>query len=453
MNLEFFKENYDVIGWIVFGVYELLVRFKPTKNNYSLLWFIGNKLFPNRFIKLIIFFILINFSSNAQIWQTFKGVYYKGYNNAPQSPIPPAGYGSITFFQDSLGLYGYDTAWFNLRGSGGGTVNLTNTFVGFGSATNELTGESNFTYNSGAGKSINLNNGAGASATLQGGGVLPLLNLDNGTGSGFVLNGTGLISRFGTGAAIEIRANASPTIGTAFITTLGKVGTIASGSSAQFHVDATYSNANHIFDVGNSTAGYAFRIDNLAGIGNYTSTFTDTFIFSSTDGSFSANIVDASGSGAMNLTYEDQISGTTYTIESLPFTDLSITGTDGIESSNVVFAPAQLQLNNTQQITLTSDIINTEGLSFVVGGNNAKFSMSDNGTNPSFGRATLTAGAVTVNTTNVTANSNIFVISQIDGGTPGFLRISARTAATSFTITSSSGTDTSTVAWWIVEPN
>lgn len=71
--------------------------------------------------------------------------------------------------------------------------------------------------------------------------------------------------------------------------------------------------------------------------------------------------------------------------------------------------------------------------------------------NASQGRATLVGGTVTVNNTKVTANSNIYLTSQVDGGTPGFLRISARSAGTSFTITSSSGTDTSTVGWIIIE--
>lgn len=74
------------------------------------------------------------------------------------------------------------------------------------------------------------------------------------------------------------------------------------------------------------------------------------------------------------------------------------------------------------------------------------------GSNAKMGTATLVAGAVTVSNTSVTANSRIFLTSNVDGGTPGFLRVSARTASTSFTITSSSGTDTSTVAWLIVEP-
>jgi hypothetical protein len=74
------------------------------------------------------------------------------------------------------------------------------------------------------------------------------------------------------------------------------------------------------------------------------------------------------------------------------------------------------------------------------------------GSNAKMGTAVLVAGTVVVSNTSVTANSRIFLTCQTPGGTPGFLRVSARTAATSFTILSSSGTDTSTVGWMIVEP-
>lgn len=74
------------------------------------------------------------------------------------------------------------------------------------------------------------------------------------------------------------------------------------------------------------------------------------------------------------------------------------------------------------------------------------------GSNAKQGTATLTAGSVVVANTAVTATSRILLTSQADGGTPGFLRVSARTAGTSFTITSSSGADTSTVAYQIFEP-
>lgn len=74
------------------------------------------------------------------------------------------------------------------------------------------------------------------------------------------------------------------------------------------------------------------------------------------------------------------------------------------------------------------------------------------GTNATMGAGTLAAGSVVISTTKVTATSRVFLTSQADGGTVGFLRVSTRTAATSFTITSSSAADTSTVAWIILEP-
>jgi hypothetical protein len=74
------------------------------------------------------------------------------------------------------------------------------------------------------------------------------------------------------------------------------------------------------------------------------------------------------------------------------------------------------------------------------------------GTNLKMGTAVLVAGAATVANTAVAANSRIFLTQQVAGGTPGAVGVSARTAGTSFVITSTSGTDTSTVAWMIVDP-
>lgn len=74
------------------------------------------------------------------------------------------------------------------------------------------------------------------------------------------------------------------------------------------------------------------------------------------------------------------------------------------------------------------------------------------GTNATMGSATLVVGTVVVSTTKVTATSRVFLTSQADGGTVGFLRVSARTAGTSFTVSSSSALDTSTLAWIILEP-
>lgn len=75
------------------------------------------------------------------------------------------------------------------------------------------------------------------------------------------------------------------------------------------------------------------------------------------------------------------------------------------------------------------------------------------GSNATMGTATLSAGTVVVSTTKVTANSRIYL--SVNGGTLtniGALYISARTAGTSFTISSSNILDASTVAWIIIEP-
>lgn len=74
------------------------------------------------------------------------------------------------------------------------------------------------------------------------------------------------------------------------------------------------------------------------------------------------------------------------------------------------------------------------------------------GSNASIGTATLAAGTVTVNTTAVTASSIIIVSCNTPGGTQGFLSapVASIVAGTSFTINSSSNTDTSTVNWWII---
>ncbi len=76
------------------------------------------------------------------------------------------------------------------------------------------------------------------------------------------------------------------------------------------------------------------------------------------------------------------------------------------------------------------------------------------GSNATMGIATLVLGTVVVATNKVTATSRIQLTAQTLGtvAVPQALAVSARTASTSFTILSSDLTDTSTVAWMIVEP-
>lgn len=75
------------------------------------------------------------------------------------------------------------------------------------------------------------------------------------------------------------------------------------------------------------------------------------------------------------------------------------------------------------------------------------------GTNAAMGTATLASGTVTISNTRVTANSRIFLTCQ--GGTVtnlGNLYVSAKTAGTSFTVSSSNAADACTFAWLIIDP-
>jgi len=76
------------------------------------------------------------------------------------------------------------------------------------------------------------------------------------------------------------------------------------------------------------------------------------------------------------------------------------------------------------------------------------------GSNAAMGTATLSAGTVTVSNTLVTSSSRIFLTPQTLGtvSVPSACGISARSAGTSFTILCSQATDTSVIAWQIVEP-
>ena len=86
-------------------------------------------------------------------------------------------------------------------------------------------------------------------------------------------------------------------------------------------------------------------------------------------------------------------------------------------------------------------------LNLTTAGNKIKIAT---GTNASVGTVVLTGGTATVNTTAVSTNSIILLTTQVVGGTIGVQYISARVNGVSFTITSTSIIDTSTVGYQII---
>ncbi len=98
-----------------------------------------------------------------------------------------------------------------------------------------------------------------------------------------------------------------------------------------------------------------------------------------------------------------------------------------------------------------SDINGDTAASWDVSGLSTKGLSITSGANKKMGTVDLAGGTATVMNSSITANSLIYITSQVDGGVPGFLRVNNKVVSTSFDIISSNIADTSTVAWFIVE--
>jgi len=141
----------------------------------------------------------------------------------------------------------------------------------------------------------------------------------------------------------------------------------------------------------------------------------------------SVTTIGTGGTGAVNIgnaTGNTAVTGSLTTTTTLTATLGAITATNG----NLVLGTAGNKINSTSVGTTTA-----------AGAN-------------SFGSVALVGGTATVATTAVTANSLIFLQCQALGtvATAKAMAVTAKTASTSFVITSADNTDTSTVAWFIV---
>lgn len=119
----------------------------------------------------------------------------------------------------------------------------------------------------------------------------------------------------------------------------------------------------------------------------------------------------------------------------------------GIYSNGTTFLSA-IEWANVASGNTTVSLVKSGG-AVEVGGT---LKLGANGTAESLSRSgtcTLVAGSCTVSDSNVTTSSKIFLTGQ-DNTTTGALRISARTASTSFTVTSSNAADTGVVAWRMI---
>lgn len=131
----------------------------------------------------------------------------------------------------------------------------------------------------------------------------------------------------------------------------------------------------------------------------------------------------------------------------------NITTTAASEASDLLFYTMTGGASRALRFTIGATALTANNVDF-------KLSTAGNGiyikegTNATMGSGTLAGGTLVVNTTKVTASSRIFLTDSGGGvlANIGSLYISARTAGTSFTVSSSNALDTSTFSWMIVEP-
>jgi hypothetical protein len=129
-------------------------------------------------------------------------------------------------------------------------------------------------------------------------------------------------------------------------------------------------------------------------------------------------------------------------------------GVVGLNSSNNLemnmrqAASLEFKTTNVTRMTIGSTGNTTLNGNFTLGTAGNKLSITT-GSNASVGTGTFSSGAATISTTAVTANSLIF-IQYTSCSNCGTNYISARSAGTSFTVTSTNGSDASTFNYWII---
>jgi hypothetical protein len=74
------------------------------------------------------------------------------------------------------------------------------------------------------------------------------------------------------------------------------------------------------------------------------------------------------------------------------------------------------------------------------------------GANATMGASALTNGNVTISTNKFLNTTRVFLSTTNSSGTVGFPYVTGKVSGTSFNITSTSGTDNSTIVWLLVEP-
>lgn len=332
--------------------------------------------------------------------------------------------GGTAIMSSGTGGVGTGTA-----GATGGTTNINGGTGGAGSATSGNGGGATLKAGSGGG---GVGGGNGGDAQLVGG--------TGGTGS----------STGGNGGAANVTGGSPGSVagangGSVTISSAGGTGTGTGGNGGSITISTGIGNGDNT--VNHSGGSLTLSVGHSAGSGGGSAvTITagtggpGTATTGATGGNTAINagaggVGSATGGGGGNTVIQAGAGGASGSPGAGGFIQfLTASTTSFTEKIRILAAGGVNIVNGMLNVTTVGN-----GLA-VASGSNAKI-----------GTAVLAAGVATVSNTGITANSRIFVTSDVDGGTPGFVRVTAKTVGTGFTITSSSLVDTSTIAWLIVE--
>jgi len=196
-----------------------------------------------------------------------------------------------------------------------------------------------------------------------------------------------------------------------------------------------------------------------AGIGGSVGSTTNRLVKSSGTGGSTVQATGITVDSSDNLSGVNALSASSVTVGAVgvaavitaPSTasnGLRLTAYNGMEVWNSQYGYQMLQINQ-GLLTVNNDVSTGGHLKCNTAGKSLQM---QSGTGARAGNATLVAGTVTVTNTTVTAKTHIFLTVKTAGGTLGTLSYTL-SAGASFTINSSSISDTSTVSYFLIEVN
>ncbi len=337
----------------------------------------------------------------------------------------------------------------SVNGSTGGTVTISSGTGGVGASTAGQTGGTT-NINGGTG-------GAGSSTSGNGGGI----TCKAGSGGGGVAGGQGGTAQLvggtggtgsstgGNGGPANVTGGSPGSVagcqgGSVSITAGNGTSTGAGGAGGTVSITTGQANGNNTTNYsGGSLTLSVGSSQGSSGGSNITITAGTGGIGTSTAGANGGNTAINAGNGGAGSSTGG--TGGNVVISAGTGGNSTTPGSGGY----IVFEPAATT-STSERLRVTSTAVYATSAQIEAATAGYGFSVKS-GSNCKMGTATLSAGTVTVSNTSVTSNSLIFLTTQSAGGAVGYSYISAKVASTSFTITSTSSTDTSTVAWLIME--